>query len=64
MALSEIVVKIIGIILAIVGLSLILSLVGLSFLGAAALPWYWALIIGVVLLGAGIYIIRGGNITL
>lgn len=64
MSLSEVVIKIIGLILAIVGLGLILSVVGIHFLGVALAPWWLAVIVGVVLLGAGIYIIRGGNISL
>lgn len=64
MNLSEIVTKIIGLILAIVGLALILSIVGVSFLGVALAPWWLALLVGVVMLDAGILIIRGGNISL
>lgn len=64
MSLSEIIIKIIGIILAVVGLALVLSLVGINFLGVTLAPWWLALIVGVIFLGAGIYIIRGGNISL
>ena len=65
MKLSEIVIKIIGIVLAVVGLALILSAVGVGFLGIAALsPWWLAILVGVILLGAGIWIIRGGNVSL
>jgi len=63
MSLSNTIIKVIGIILAIVGLLLILSIVGLGF-GVSLQPWFLALIVGVVFLGAGIYIIRGGNFTL
>jgi hypothetical protein len=62
MSLSEIIVKIIGIVLAIVGLLLLLSLVGLGF-GVTLSPWWLCLLAGVVFMGAGIYIIRGGNFT-
>lgn len=64
MSLSEVIVKVIGIVLALVGLSLTLSAVGVSFLGVALAPWWLAVLVGVLLLGAGIYVIRGGNITL
>lgn len=64
MSLSEVIVKIIGIVLALVGLSLILSAIGIGFIGATLSPWWLAILIGVILMGAGIYIIRGGNFTL
>jgi lipopolysaccharide export LptBFGC system permease protein LptF len=64
MKLSEIVIKIIGLVLAIVGLALILSAVGVNFLGIGLSPVWLAVLVGVILLGAGIYIIRGGNISL
>lgn len=64
MSLSEIVVKIIGLVLALVGLALILSAVGISFLGVSLSPWFLAVLVGVLMLGAGIWIIRGGNISL
>lgn len=64
MSLSEIVIKIIGLVLAIVGLGLLLATVGLSFLGIGFSPVWAEVIVGVIFLGAGIYIIRGGNISL
>ena len=64
MSLSETVVKLIGLVLAIVGLALLLSTVGLNFLGIALSPVWVAIIVGVLFLGAGIYIIKGGNISL
>jgi hypothetical protein len=64
MSLSEIVIKLIGIVLAIVGFALLLSLVGVSFLGVHLAPWYLALVVGILFLAAGIYIIRGGNVSL
>jgi hypothetical protein len=57
-------IKVMGIILAVVGFALILSVVGLNVFGLTLAPWYLALIVGVLFLGAGIYIVRGGNITL
>jgi hypothetical protein len=63
MSLSEIIVKLIGLALAIVGFALLLSLVGLNVLGVSVLnPWV-AAVLGVVFLGAGIYIIRGGTVS-
>lgn len=65
MSLSEMLIKIVGIVLLVVGLALILSLVGVSFFGvSASLEPIWAVVLGVVFIGAGIWIIRGGNITL
>lgn len=64
MSLSEIVIKIIGLALAIVGFALILSVLGLPLLGVSLSPWWVAVLVGVILLGAGIYIVRGGNFTL
>lgn len=64
MKLSEIVIKVIGIVLAIVGFALILSAVGINFLGVGLDPVWLAILVGVIMLGAGIYIIRGGNISL
>lgn len=64
MSLSEIIVKIIGIVLAVVGLALLLSVVGISLFGIGLSPVWLAVLVGVIFLGAGIYIIRGGNFTL
>ena len=64
MSLSEIVVKVIGVILALVGLALILSAVGVNLLGVTlGLHPILVVVVGALLLGAGIYIIRGGTIT-
>ncbi len=65
MSLSHIIVIVIGIILAIVGLGLILSAVGVNFLGIAfPAPWFIEAVVGVIFLGAGIYIIRGGSVVI
>lgn len=64
MSLSDIVVKVIGVILAVVGLALVLSAVGVNLLGvSSSLDPLLSLIIGALLIGAGIFIVRGGNIT-
>jgi len=64
MSFSEIVIKVIGLILAVVGLGLLLATVGVGFLGLGLGAWYWNAIAGFVFLGAGIYIIRGGTVSL
>jgi len=62
---SEIVIKVIGIILAIVGLGLILSVLGLNVIGVhLATPWPIEILVGLVVLGVGVYIVRGGSIGL
>lgn len=62
MSISEILIKGIGVVLAIVGLLLVLSVVGLS-VGVGLDPWPIALLVGALLIGVGIYIVRGGGIT-
>lgn len=64
MSISNIIIKVIGVILAVVGLGLVLSILGINFLGiSVAMSPISALIIGGLLIGAGIYIVKGGNIT-
>lgn len=64
MSLSEVVVKIIGVILALVGLGLILAAIGVNFLGISmGINPILEIVIGALMLGAGIFIIRGGTIT-
>lgn len=63
-SLSEILIKVIGIVLAIVGVALLLSVVGINVFGIGFSPVWAEFLIGVVFLGTGIVIIRGGNITL
>ena len=64
MSLSEMFFKIIGLVLAFVGFSLLLSSVGLDILGIGLSPLWLEIIVGVIFLGMGIYIARGGNIKL
>jgi hypothetical protein len=64
MSLSEIIIKLIGLALAIVGFCLILTLVHISLFGVALDPEWLAVVVGVVMLGAGIWIIRGGSVSL
>ena len=64
MSLTEILVKLIGAVLAIVGLLLLLSVVGIGLGTGVTLPeWWQSLVAGVAFLGAGVYIIRGGTVT-
>lgn len=64
MSLSELVIKFIGLVLAIVGFALLLSVVHLSVFGIGIEPIWLAAVLGVCFLAGGIYIIRGGTITL
>lgn len=63
MRLSEMLIKIIGIALALAGLVLVLGSVGVGGFGALQPAWLGVLV-GLLLIGAGIWVIRGGNITL
>lgn len=64
MALSEIIAKLIGVVLALVGLALLLSAAGISLFGVHVDNTWIALILGFIFVGAGIYIIRGGTISI
>lgn len=64
MSISDIIIKALGVILAVVGLALILTVVGVNILGVSTgLSPILSLIVGGLLLGTGIYIVRGGTIT-
>lgn len=64
MSLSEILIKVVGVILVVIGLALILLTVGVNILGVSGFSNVWLdLIVGALLLGAGIFVIRGGTIT-
>ena len=64
MSLSEILIKVIGIVFIVFGAALILSAIGVSFLGVGLGAWYWDVLVGVILLAGGIYLVRGGNVSL
>lgn len=64
MKLSEIVIKIIGIVLAIVGFCLLLSVAGISLFGIGTSSDILSIVLGLIVLGGGIVIVRGGNITI
>ena len=62
MSISEILIKIGGVILFIVGLGLVLGAVGINFLAVSFLTPIWSIILGGIFIGAGIIIVRGGTI--
>jgi len=64
MSISEWIIKLIGVVLAIVGFALILSAVHIGLFGVSFEPWWAAILIGVGFLAAGIYIVRGGTVSL
>lgn len=43
---------------------IVLTAVGISFLGVHLSPLWLEVVVGVVMLGAGIYIVRGGSVGL
>lgn len=61
MRIGESTIKIIGIILAIVGLLVILSALGLHLFGIILNPVWLAVLIGIGLIVFGAYLIRGGQ---
>jgi hypothetical protein len=63
MSLSEILIKVGGLVLFVVGLCLILSAVGVHLLGISLSPIWLEVLVGVILVGAGTYIVRGGTLT-
>lgn len=64
MSLSEVLIKIVGIIFIVVGAGLLLSAVGINFIGANIGVWWINLIAGVLFLAAGIWLVRGGTVSL
>lgn len=63
MSISEMLIKGIGIVLVLVGFGLVLGAVGVTSFGAGLGLWV-GLVLGFVLMGIGIFVVRGGNITL
>ena len=63
--LSEVIIKIVGIVFIAVGFALLLTVVGLNFFGLTV-PFgiFGSIIGGVLFLAAGIYLVRGGTINL
>lgn len=64
MSVSEILIKLMGVVLAIVGFALLLSVVGVDVFGIHVGNMIVSIILGVCFLGAGIYIVRGGTIQI
>lgn len=64
MSISELIVKGVAVLLILGGLALVFGGLGLSIFGSASLgnP-VLSVIVGLVLIGIGIFILRGGNIT-
>lgn len=63
MSVTEILIKLFGAVLALVGLALLLSAVDINFLGLATPNIWVALILGFLFIAAGVYLVRGGTIT-
>jgi len=64
MSLTDILIKIVGAIFVLVGLALVLAGVGISIgLGAGLNPPLLGIVVGLLFVGIGIFIIRGGTIT-
>jgi hypothetical protein len=63
MSMSRIIVIVIGVVVALLGLGLVLSSVGVASGVHIPVVWFLELIVGLVLIGAGVWVIRGGNIT-
>lgn len=58
---SDWVVKLAGIVLVICGLGLILAAIGVNLIGVhVPLPWWGEGIVGLLVLGCGVIVIRGG----
>lgn len=66
MSITAIFIKLIGLALALVGCALILACVGVSLFGVSFMMYgvLGQFIMGVILLGGGIYILKGGTPTL
>jgi len=63
LSLSEILIKVGGVVLFIAGIALLLSVVGWGFAPISTLGPLWSIVAGFVFVGAGIYIVRGGTLT-
>lgn len=65
MSLSDLFIKAIGVVLALAGLALCLAAVGIKIFPVAITGFgiIAAIVVGLLFIGIGIYIIKGGNIT-
>ncbi len=64
MKVSEWIVILGGIILFVVGIGLVLSVVGINWIGAHLEPFWLAILVGIAFIAGGVVLIRGGNISL
>ncbi len=64
MTVSEVLIKIVGIIFIVVGAALLLSSIGINLIGTDIGVWWLDILGGVLFLAAGIYLVRGGNVGL
>lgn len=63
MSISDLIIKVLGIILIVVGVALILSAVGIVTF-ASLQPWWFAILMGLLLAAIGFWVLKGGSITL
>jgi len=64
MSITEILVRVLGAILALVGLGLVLGALGVAFLVTALSPGWLSILVGLILIAIGVHIIRGGGLSL
>jgi hypothetical protein len=64
MSISRLVIVAIALILCVVGLGLLLSAVGVGLIGVGLQPPVLGIIVGLVFLAIGLYLLKGGTITL
>lgn len=64
MSISDLIIKVIGVVLAIVGFALLMSTVGIGVFGIGLSPVWLAILVGLLFLAVGIWLVRGGAITL
>ncbi len=63
MSLSNLIIKVIGVIVALLGLALVLAAFGIETGAHIPVTWWIEGIVGLLLIGAGAWIVKGGNIT-
>lgn len=64
MSITDLFIRMIGFLLALLGFFLVLSAVGISIISVSFVNPFFSVILGVILLSVGIWVVRGGNITL
>lgn len=63
MSVSSIIIKVIAVIVALLGLALVLASLGAGVGVHIPVVWFIELLVGLLLIGVGIWLIRGGTIT-